>query len=65
MAPGHKWPTVNYDDLDMAKANQEGTYGILGCVARDSTVIDTFTEVSDILFSNYILNSYIYILFLS
>ncbi|KAF8501940.1 NAD(P)-binding protein [Gautieria morchelliformis] len=44
MGPGVTFSTVDYDDIDMEKANKKGAPGILSSVSRDSVVIDMFTE---------------------
>ncbi|KAF8583669.1 NAD(P)-binding protein [Ramaria rubella] len=44
MSPGKAFKTVDYDDLGLVKAHEQGKYGILSSVSRDIVVIDIFTE---------------------
>lgn len=61
MAPGKQRPAVDYEDIDLAKANKKGSYGLLRASSRDSVVVDTFTEVSIAFPSSFTTQPYIYI----
>lgn len=45
MAPSQRRSGIDYDDLDLRKANEKGAYGLLKCVWRDSVFVDVVTEV--------------------
>jgi hypothetical protein len=54
MKPAFKWSAFDRDDIDLKKAKDKGSYGMLACGSRDSLVMDTFIEAGVALLYYYL-----------